>query len=233
MRSLIIATILGALWSSCGTGTKAGPYATLTKEEQARDALDQLDYERAVTLYKELVEADPENYELYRYLAAAYAALAGFDIIEVAKSDPGASGSLLDTLGSFLPADPTTEQLEAIGLAKDTLLSIPAELRSKDNTEVEYASGAAVQLEFYQTAYSIMYINRFAKVTPTGELDPEALESMTDEDVTNILNNFAQVAATGGEGVPAAAQAVLQQIQQQEGVTDKEKLINFLNASKK
>jgi hypothetical protein len=228
LSCLFILVLLG-----CDTASKARPYATLTQEEKAREALDALDYETAIELYKELVEAEPEVYVRYRYLAAAYAAAAGFDILSVAKSNVGGSGSLLDALGSFLPADPTTEELERMGLAKDTLLSIPAEYRSKDNTEVAYASGAAVQLEFYQSAYGIMYINRFAQVTPEGGLDPSRLESMTDDDVTNILTNFSQVAATGGEGVPAAAQTVLNQIDQQEGATQKEKLINYLNANKK
>jgi hypothetical protein len=225
---LFIFVLLG-----CDTGSKAKPYGALSQEEKAREALDALDYETAIELYKELVEAEPEVYVRYRYLAAAYAAAAGFDILSVAKSNVGGSGSLLDALGSFLPADPTTEELERMGLAKDTLLSIPAEYRSKDNSEVAYASGAAVQLEFYQSAYGIMYINRFAQVTPEGNLDPSRLDSMTDDDVSNILNNFSQVAAAGGEGVPAAAQTVLNQIDQQEGATQKEKLINYLNATKK
>jgi hypothetical protein len=231
MRFLMLLFIV--TWLGCDTLNQAKPYAPLTKEEEAREALEALDYETAITLYKELIEAEPEVYERYRFLAAAYAASAGFDIIEVAKSDVGGSGSLLDALGSFIPADPTPEQLEHMGLAKDTLMSIPAELRSKDNTEVAYASGAAVQLEFYQSAYSIMYINRFAQITPEGTLDPSRLETMTDEDVTNILNNFSEVAASGGEGVPEAAQKVLNQIDQQEGATQKEKLVNFLNANKK
>jgi hypothetical protein len=217
----------------CDTSSKAKSYAELTQEEKARQALDALDYETAIELYKELVEAEPEEYVRYRYLAAAYAAAAGFDIIAVAKSDVGGSGSLLDAIGSFLPADPTPLELGRMGLAKDTLLSIPAEFRSKDNSEVAYASGAAVQLEFYQLAYGIMYINRFAQVTAEGSLDPSRLESMTDEDVSSILTNFSQVAATGGEGVPAGAQTVLTQIDQQEGATQKEKLINYLNANKK
>jgi hypothetical protein len=232
MRILLLLFII--TWMGCDTGSKAKPYATLTQEEKAREALDAQDYETAIELYKELIEAEPEAYERYRYLAAAYASSAGFDIIDVAKGDPGGgSGSLLDALGGFLPADPSTEQLESMALAKDTLLAIPAELRSKDNTEVAYASGAAVQLEFYQSAYTIMYINRFAQVTPEGQLDPARLESMSDDDVSNILNNFSQVAATGGEGVPAAAQNVLNQIDQQEGETQREKLINYLNANKK
>ncbi|WP_141731777.1 hypothetical protein [Oligoflexus tunisiensis] len=231
MRSLLL--LLMMTLSGCGTSSQATSYVSLTQDEEAREALDALDYDKAIEIYQELIAAEPEVYERYRYLAAAYAASAGFDIIEVAKGDVGGSGSLLDAMGSFLPADPTTEQLERMALAKDTLLSIPADLRSKDNTEVAYASGAAVQLEFYQSAYSIMYINRFAQVTPSGSLDPERLESMTDEDVTNILENFSQVAATGGEGVPAAAQKVLTQIDEQEGATQKEKLINYLNANKK
>ncbi len=230
--------ILGIMWlflSACGTASKAGPYAQKTQDEKAREALDNLDYATAIELYSELVAANPEEYERYRLLAAAYAAFAGFDIIEAAKSNVsgGGSGSLIDTLGSFLPADPSPEELDAMKLSKETLLSIPAEYRSKDNTEVAYASGAATQLEFYQSAYAIMYLNRFASTTATGSLDPAKLDSMTDEDVSNILNNFSEVAASGGAGVPAAAQAVLASIDTQEGATQKEKLVNYLNASKK
>jgi hypothetical protein len=231
MRILLLLFILNGM--GCNTANTATPYTSLTKEEEAREALEALDYEAAIELYQQLIEAEPENYVRYRYLGAAYAASAGFDIIDVAKSDMGGSGSLLDVLGNFIPADPSTEQLERMGLAKDTLLSIPADLRSKDNTEVAYASGAAVQLEFYQSAYGVMYINRFAQITPEGSLDPSRLETMTDEDVSNILSNFSEVAAAGGEGVPAAAQTVLNQIDQQEGATQKEKLISFLNANKK
>jgi hypothetical protein len=229
----LILLILTMMLGGCDTQSQATFYVTLTQDEEAREALDALDYEKAIEIYEELIAAEPEVYARYRYLAAAYAASAGCDICGMAKGDVGGSGSLLDSMDSFLPADPSTEQLERMGLAKDTLLSIPADLRSRDNTEVAYASGAAVQLEFYQSAYSIMYINRFAQVTPTGSLDPERLESMTDADVSNIIENFSQVAAQGGEGVPAAAQKVLTEIDQQEGATQKEKLINFLNAKKK
>jgi tetratricopeptide (TPR) repeat protein len=229
----VVLLVLMMMLSGCGTQNQATSYVSLTQDEKAREALDAQDYEKAIELYEELIAAEPEKYERYRYLAAAYASAAGFDIISVAKSDVGGSGSLLDAMGSFLPADPSVEQLTNMGLAKDTLLRIPAELRSKDNTEVAYASGAAVQLEFYQSAYSIMYINRFAQATPTGELDPARLDSMSDADVSNILDNFAQVAAQGGEGVPAAAQKVLTEIDEQEGATQKEKLINYLKAKKK
>jgi len=234
--------ILGILWivlsfylTACGTATKAKPYVTLTSDEKARQALDEQDFQKAIELYKELVEGDPENYERYRFLAAAYAAAAGFDIIEAAKSNVsgGESGSLINSLGQFLPADPSADQMEWMRLSKDTLLSMPAEFRSKDNAEIDYAAGAATQLEFYQSSYAIMYINQFAKVSESGSLDPSRLESMTDQDVENILSNFSQVASTGGEGVPAAAQAILASIEAKEGSTQREKLINYLNATKK
>lgn len=227
--------IVWLMFGGCGTATKAGPYGNLTADEKARQALDDEDYPKAIELYTQLIQDDPESYERYRFLAAAYAAEAGFDIIEVAKGSGslGGSSSLLDSLGSFLPKDPTIEQLESMRLSKDTLLSIPAEYRSKDNTEVAYASGAAVQLEFYQSAYAIMYLNRFSSSTSAGGLDQDKLQTMTDADVDNILNNLTQVAASGGTGVPAAAQAVLSKVDQQDGTSNKDKLINYLNSTKK
>jgi hypothetical protein len=235
MRILsMLCIVLGCYLTGCGTATKAEPYATLTDDEKARQALDDQDFEQAIERYKKLVEGDPENYERYRFLAAAYAAAAGFDIIEAAKSTSsgGESGSLIDSLGQFLPADPSADQMEWMRLSKETLLSIPSEFRSKDNTEVSYAAGAATQLEFYQSSYAIMYINQFAKFSDSGSLDPSRLESMTDEDVENILSNFTQVASTGGAGVPAASQAILTSIEAKEGATQREKLINYLNARK-
>lgn len=231
---IVLLNLLLLLLLACGTSTKAKPYAELSKDEQARKALDELDYETAVEIFKELVEAEPEEYERYRLLAAAYAALGGFDIIEAAKSNIGgsASGSLLDSLSAFLPADPSAVQLESMRLAKETLLAMPPEYRSRTNSEVSYASGAAIQLEFYQSAYSIMLLNQFTEVGVDGKLDPSKLNSMTDADVDAILSNFASVAATGTEGVPAAAQAVLAQVDQQEGASQREKLINYMNKSK-
>jgi hypothetical protein len=75
-----------------------------------------------------------------------------------------------------------------------------------------------------------MYINRFAKVTANGTLDRARLETMTEADVINILENFSQVAANGGEGVPVAAQKILSQIEEQPGASSRDKLISYLNS---
>ncbi len=218
--------------AGCGTQSKAGAYADKTKEEEALEALEAEDFAKAIELYLELIEEDPENYPLYRYLASAYASSAGFDIIEAIKGTSSGGGSLLDTLGKFVPSDPSADQIEEMRAAKEAILTMPIEHRSKDSTEFDYASGAAMQLEFYQAAYSIMYINKFAQVNATGTLDQERLQSMTDEDVDQILNNLTDVAANGSTGVPAAAQSVLAKVDAEEGESRRDRLISYLNKSK-
>src|SRR5687768_15328272 len=63
------------------------PCSELTTEEQARQALNDGDYDTAVTLFTELVAEEPDDYQLRAVLGAAYAARAGFDILSVVKAN--------------------------------------------------------------------------------------------------------------------------------------------------
>ncbi len=216
--------------SSCSSKSQATPYVELTTEEKARRSLEARDFAAAIEEYRSLLEADPENYEIFPYLATAYAGLAGFELIEAVKStiNNGGSTSLLDAMSTFLPADPSKEQIAAMAEAKATLLNMPAELRDKENSEVSYAASAGIQLEFYQTAYAIMYLNQFTQLDTTGTIDQARLESMSDEDVDVILGNLAEVAATGSGGVPEGASNILAKVDEQEGGSRREKLIKYL-----
>lgn len=229
----LLASALALLGSSCGTQSRATPYVELTAAEKARKALDERDFAAAVESYQQLLEEEPESYENFPYLATAYAGLAGFELIEAVKSslNSGGSTSLLDVMGTFLPADPTPEQIEAMGLAKATLMSMPAELRDKANDTISYASGAGLQLEFYQAAYAIMYLNQFTVPTDTGSLDPARLEQMSDQDVDIILGSLEEVAAAGGSGVPEGAASVLAKVDAQEGGSRREKLMKYIKPS--
>lgn len=236
MRRYLIGSLFGGFVSlvhlACDTQSRASSYVELTEEEKARKALDERDFPAAIESYKKLLEADPENFAYFPYLATAYAGLAGFELVEAVKSSMGkGSTSLMDTLNTFLPADPTEAQIEAMALAKATILAMPEELRDKSNADVSYASGAGLQLEFYQAAYAIMYLNQFTAVTDTGKLDVTRLEEMSDQDVEVILGNLEEVAAGGGEGVPAGASSILANVDQQEGGSRREKLMKYLNPS--
>ncbi len=230
---LSILVLLSFAVSACNTESKARPYADLTASEKARIALDAKDFETAINLYKELIASDPLDYESYRFLSTAYAEQGGFDILKaVAGTLGGGSANLLKSIGSFLPDDPTDAQIESIRLSTEILLSLPVERRSYDHPEVPTASSGAQQLEFYQTAYSVIYINKFTQVSGDGTLDPTKLDTMTDADVDNILNNFEAIAAASGEGqsdiVAKGAEEFISQLDGTPGDTRREKLVNYL-----
>lgn len=218
------------LLSACDTASKAGPYADLTLKEKARIALDSRDFPEAIKLYKEVITADALDYESYRFLSAAYAENGGFDIVKAITGSASASGSdLLDTLSVFLPTSPTDDQIASIGLASDTLLLLPEEYRSYEHPEIPSSSSAAQQLQFYQTAYSLIYLKKFTQVTESGALDPSKLATMTDQDVDNILNNLEAVVATQGGGVVTeGAEAFISQLDAAPGGTRREKLLAYL-----
>lgn len=239
IRLLVLIMMSYLMGWGCGSENVATPYASLTKAEQARKALDEERFADAVKLYGEAIAKDPENYELYRFQAAAYAGQAGFDVFDVIANtlsgsggDSGgdSGGGAMTQLGDVVPANPTRDQLNALGAARDVLLSIPAAHRDASNTDVEGAASASFQLTLYQTAYSLMYMNLFTQVEADGQLDQERLESMTDEDVTAILHNLSSVASESDDpAIAEEAQTVLDTIDQQEGGSQREKLIAYMN----
>ncbi len=218
--------------TACDTQSKAVPYAEYTPEEKARVALDKKDFPEAIRLYKEVIAANPTGYESYRFLSAAYAEQGGFDIVTAITGTIDSNGSsLIDTLSNFLPTEPSEAQIESLRLATETLMLLPAEYRSYDNPAIETSSSAAQQLQFYQTAYSLIYIKKFTKVTETGALDISKLEEMTDADVDHILDNFEAIAETQGGGVVAeGVEEFISQLDAAPGGTRREKLLAYLEA---
>jgi tetratricopeptide (TPR) repeat protein len=230
MRKILLMMMFFLALPACDTKSKATPYADLTLAERARIALDAKDFPEAINLYAELVAAEPDNYEAYRFLSAAYAEEGGFDLLKAVTATLDAnSSSLLDTISKFLPTDPTEHQINSIQAATETLMRLPAEQRSHEHPEISGSSSGAQQLEFYQTAYSVIYINKFAKITDQGTLDPSRLETMTDEDVDNILENFESIATESGSGVISeAAEEFISQLDATPGETRRDKLLNYL-----
>lgn len=230
MKKILIVLLCLFALPACNTESKATPYADLTLAEKARIALDAKDFPQAIELYGQLIEAEPTNYEAYRFQSAAYAEQGGFDILKaVTGTLDASSSSLLDTISKFLPTDPSQEQINSIKASTEVLLRLPPEQRSHEHPEIIGSSSGAQQLEFYQTAYSVIYINKFAKVTDAGTLDPSRLETMTDEDVDNILDNFEAIATASGSGVIAeAAEDFISQLDATPGETRRDKLLNYL-----
>lgn len=233
---IVLFFVLTFILGACDTKSKAGPYAELSNAEKARQALDAQDYSRAIDLYKLVITDDPTDYESYRFLSAAYAGAGGFDIftaieatLEGATTESGSSP--LQALGDFVPSNPTEDQIESLRLAAETIALLPPEYRSYEHPEIETSSSAAQQMEFYQTAYSLITINKFASVTDAGGIDPAKLETMTDQDVDAILGSFENIAAAGNDSVmSSAATEILAQIDAAPGGSRRDKLIDYLNS---
>jgi len=237
-----IYVLVTVLFTGCGTsnlfdcdsGYARSRCSKLTPDEKARMALDQGDMESAVEILAELVAEDPETYQRYPLLAAAYAGKSGLDLFNVVTANFGGDSSLLQVMGSFIPT-PTQlgaaydQSLEDMSLSVQTLVAIPAELRSSTSSD-KYASSAVLQLTLYQAAYGVMYLNKFTY--GAAGYDPSLLSTMTAQDAAIILAAL-NGAATAADGSAAtSAQSALAAIQAQPGASDVEKLAAWSQAAR-
>lgn len=218
----------------CDGGYAKSKCTQRTKDENARIALDAGDYDTAVTLLGELRASDPENYQRYPLLSAAYAARSGFDILNIVSADFGNSSSLLQTMSKFLPTPETRGSLYDDSLADmssgvSTLLAIPEGQRQSTSSD-KYATSAVIQLTLYQAAYSVMLLNKFTY--STSGYDPSLLSTMTASDAAAILSALAGAAAASGSGAGSAATTAISAISSQAGATDQERLAAWSQAAR-
>lgn len=223
--------------ADCDKGAAGIPCIKRTNDENARIALDDGDFATAITLLEEEVAADPENYQRFTLLAAAYAGRAGISILGIATSNfSSGGGSLIDSVSAFLPTPQDIgDAAYAVAVtdvqsAVTRLSLIPAEFRTNTATE-KYSSSAVLQLNLYQTVYSVMYLNKFAVSATTGQFDATKLATMTEADAEIVIANLAAVASAQAAGDPALQAKVsdaLGKIQAAEGTSTKEKLAAYL-----
>ena len=243
IQILLFMALLGACGSKnvadCDKPTPGVPCQAQTDDEKARVALNNDDMETAVTILKELVAKEPEKYDRYPLLAAALAGLAGFDVFGIVKGKSGSSSSLLETMGSFIPTpaskgDAYDTSLANMKLSVDTLNTVPVDLR-KDISASSFAASCSLQLILYQSAYSVMLINKFA-FSASG-YDPSKLANMTAADAAAILSNLAAAgsvaAGATGTASSAAVTAAIAAIQAEPGATDQEKIAAYVQANHK
>lgn len=221
--------------ADCDDGLPFIPCSPKDKEESARAAMNDGDFDTAIELLEQLVGEQPENYQLYTLLGAAYAARAGFAILSVAKANiGGSSGGLIGQISTFLP-DPA--ELGSAGFqlaladmdaAVDRLTAIPVAFISTESTE-SYAASAQLQLMLYQSAYSVMYLNQFAISVETGEFDPALLETMTEEDALVVLESLAAAAALEADpALQAKIDTTIETINSQEGGSNRDRLSEYI-----
>jgi len=122
--------------------------------------------------------------------------------------------------------------LADVGSAVDALTTIPDDLRSAESGTA-YASSANLQLTLYQSIYSVMYLNLFAVNAQTGQFDASQLSTMTEDDATVVVSGLeaaAEAQAATDPALKAQIDAAIGQINDQSGVTNKDKLAAFLAA---
>jgi hypothetical protein len=250
---LCLAPAFGLVLAACGKdnladcekGKRPMPCSERTADEEARLALDDQDWDRAIEILSELVADDPETYARYPLLAAAYAARAGFDLFKFAKSGSQSGGdgeggdSPLTAVNAFLPSPQEVgEEAYAAGVvdmgrAVETLNGIPVALLEETSGE-DYASSALLLLTIYQTSYAFMYIQMVTVSATTGELDPARIETMTEDEAIAILDNLEDVASlpevSGNAQVQAQVAAAVAEINAQDGATTRERLRAYMEA---
>lgn len=221
----------------CGTDNLAEPYTEETTEDKARKALNIEDFDEAIKLFTQVIQEEPEKYSLYPLLSTSYAGKAGINILDIVKEQFSGGeglggGGVLDSIGKYVPEDPTQTQLDDIQSAVARLEAMPAEHRKSDG-EYEYSSGAAFQYSLYLGASTVMLMNKHTKRDASGSVDEERLEEMTEEEVDYIFENLDEIVASSpdsgaGEALGEGVDNLLDQIKALPGDSNKEKLLSYI-----
>lgn len=233
-RRVLCFTVLFFL--SCGSNNIATPYTKLTLKEKARIALDQEDFDTAVKFYNEWIVSNPEDYESYRFLAAAYAGAGGFSVFGaikgLAESAGDSSSSVTEVISSLIPSEPSEIQTSNMSSAINQILELPAAYRVAGDESAESAKSASLQLSLYRTALSIMILKRYTKqIKSQVDQDSGSIEEMTDEEIDLLFSNLeAAVLETSNESMKESLEKTLADIDAQQGSSQKEKLANYVKA---
>jgi len=220
------------LLNGCGTDNIAKPYTPLTTEEKAREALRDENYTEAIELFQAAIEEDPENYQLFRYLATAIAVVSGFDLFEFFSNQiRGGEADLSANIRQSLPSDPSLEQLNLLNQSIGILLSIPVSYRDPAISSGAATKSIAIQIAIYQTGYSLMYLNRFNQKKSDGSLDRQRLESMSDEDAEAIMSSLRSVVeSSANPALSADVNKIINEMEAQDGDSQRDRLIQYIES---
>ena len=216
-------------------------------DERAMIALNQGDYETAITILDPLVAAAPQEYFRLPRLATAYAGRGGVILLAaVQKLQAGSSGGAGSSspLAAIIPSYDSHRRaaykakIADVSHARDLLVArMPASLRSANSPNL-FGASAALQLFIYRTSSSLMLLKTF--VVPTGignsKPDPAILSSLSPADASTIIGNLQASVndsknGTGGGLGPttaAAVQNILNVIYAQPGANQAEQLQSYL-----
>jgi len=241
IKDWFFARLVFCLFTGCGETNLAdcdgmfvkitGQCVSRTGDEIAYDALKNKQFNQAVTHYRELIKKEPNNYQRYPLLSAAYAGLANVDIFDILFSIDFDNKDSEENFDAFLPSPKTLGEqrfmqgLEYMKSAIDILKQMPEEHRTQTKN-YPYAQGASIQLGIYQLAYAMMLMKKFI-VQKDNKLDQHTLNSMTNDEAEEILKILRNLSPTAGGYPVPKADKILEDIQKEEG-SSREKLTAYL-----
>ena len=184
IKSLLL--IFSVFFASCGGFNSNDEVSEL---EKADAYLESKDYQNAVDSYNKVISSDSDDYVSYRKLAAAYAGLAGFNLMDVVVTALEISlqdrvrnmNEQLTVFKGCLPNPPTQNQLDTFLLSVNTINAIPD---SVDTGSEDYGT-LEIQKVVIIAAYTITFLNFFNDAA--GNLDPSKLSSLSDAQADTLV----------------------------------------------
>lgn len=224
----MIKTLLLTLSFSCLSCGSLNSTDEVSEKEKADAYLENKEYQKAVESYNIVISGDGDDYVSYRKLAAAYAGLAGFNLMDVVADSLGdivegsASGEdineqLTELLKEALPNPPTQAQLDAFLSSVNTINTIPDTV---DTGSSDYGT-LEIQKVVIIAAYSIIFLNFFNDTA--GNLDPSKLSNLSDAQADTLVGVLESLN-------DPIINSILTDVNSQSGSTTTEKVQNYINA---
>lgn len=200
--------------------------------EEASQALDSGNYEKAISILSKALEGDASNYQYISLLASAKAQAAGVDTMDFALTlispDSATTGDGITALFGVVP-NATTETIALLEEAISLMASIPtADLIEAD----EFKSSL-----FYAALMTMR--TKLLDADGDGQLSATELASLDDTAAAAIMTaiigaDSAISAISSSDGIGSAAtniSDIKSNIDAQAGSTDAERLSNYLSGA--
>ena len=208
---------------------KKGQCSPKTDDEVAILALNQKEYDKAISLLQTLITKEPTGYLRYARIASAYAGKAEFDILKITQVLQGEGD--IETRLSTVIALPVagklseyTNYIDNMRAAVDTLISIPESERTKESTN-NYGASAELQLTLYQSIFGVMMLKY-------SEAILSELQAIPESDATLIIESLESAKDNSATNYPELSEAIsgtLTAIKTSQGISNAKKIENYLN----
>ena len=196
--------------------------------EKANAYLEAKEYQNAIDSYTIVISENSEDYVSYRKLAASYAGLGGFnlmdvladsltEVIEAASEGDDTADLVSELLADALPNPPSDAQLAAILESVNVLNRIPDTV---DTDSSDYGT-LEIQKVIYIAAYAIVFANYFNDAA--GSLDPDKLSQMSVEQA----EQFVEVLESLDDPV---VNSILDEVNSQPGADTSERVQNYIDS---